>query len=108
MSAKRVDVSKDRLYEEFNAVVAETEQLLKSVATASGEKAGALHQGVADGLAAAGERLDQLRLDALAQAGAAATATDDYVRDNPWRAIGVAAAVSALAGLVAGLLIARK
>jgi len=108
MSMKRADVSKDRLYDEFNSVVTETEQLLKSVATAGGEKADALRGGVADGIAAASERLDKLRLDALAQASSAADATDDYVQSNPWRAIGIAAAVSGLAGLVAGLLIARR
>ena len=108
MSMKRADVSKDRLYEEFNTVVTETEQLLKSVASAGGDKAGALRDGVADGIAAAGQRLDKLRLDALAQASSAADATDDYVHSNPWRAIGIAAAVSGLTGLVAGLLIARR
>ena len=30
----------------------------------------------------------------------AARATDDYVHDNPWQAIGVAAAVGFLVGLV--------
>jgi ElaB/YqjD/DUF883 family membrane-anchored ribosome-binding protein len=30
------------------------------------------------------------------------------VQTNPWRAIGIAAAVSGLTGLVAGLLIARR
>jgi ElaB/YqjD/DUF883 family membrane-anchored ribosome-binding protein len=108
MSAKRTDVNTGRLQEEFNTVVTETEQLLKSLASAGGDKAGALRDGVADGIAAAGERLEQLRQHALAQASAAGQATDDYVRDNPWRAIGIAAAVSGLAGLVAGLLISRR
>jgi len=35
---------------------------------------------------------------------AAARATDDYVHENPWRAVGVAAGV----GLVIGLLIGRR
>ena len=34
----------------------------------------------------------------------AARATDDYVHDNPWQAIGVAAVV----GFVAGLLMNRR
>jgi ElaB/YqjD/DUF883 family membrane-anchored ribosome-binding protein len=34
------------------------------------------------------------------QARDAARATDDYVHDNPWQAIGVAAAVGFLVGLV--------
>ena len=108
MSAKQVDVSTDPLYQEFNAVVTETQQLLKSVAAAGGNKAGALRDGIVDGLAAAGERLDKLRLQAVDQASAAAKATDDYVQESPWRALGIAAAVSALAGLAAGLLIARR
>ena len=107
MKAKQNE-SRDQLYQEFNSVVTETEKLLKNVAASGGAKAGAMRDGVVEGLAAAGERLDKLRLDAIAQASAAATATDDYVRDNPWRAIGIAASVSALTGLVAGLLIARR
>jgi ElaB/YqjD/DUF883 family membrane-anchored ribosome-binding protein len=47
-------------------------------------------------------------LRALDQAKAAGDATDEYVRENPWRAMGIAAAVSGLTGLVAGLLIARR
>ncbi len=108
MNPKTPDVTKDRLYQEFNAVVAETEQLLKSVATAGTDKAGALKDGVAQGLAAAGDKLDKLRLAALEQASGAAEATDDFVQSNPYRAMGIAAAVAGLAGLVAGLLIARR
>ena len=108
MTAKRADNGKDQLYQEFNTVVTETEQLLKSLATAGSDKAGAVRDGVADGIAAAGERLDQLRVQALAQANAAGEATDEYVRGNPWRAIGIVAAVSGLAGLVTGMLIARR
>jgi ElaB/YqjD/DUF883 family membrane-anchored ribosome-binding protein len=107
MSAKQTE-ARDQLYQDFNTVVTETEQLLKNAAATGGAKAGALRDGVADSLAAAGERLDELRLDAVEQAKSAAAATDDYVRDNPWRAIGIAAAVSALTGLAAGLLIARR
>jgi len=108
MSSKRSDIGKDQLHNEFNAVVSETEQLLKSLATAGNDKAGALRDGVAEGFAAAGERLDHLRLRALDQAKAAGEATDDYVRENPWRAIGIAAAICGLSGLVAGLMIARR
>jgi ElaB/YqjD/DUF883 family membrane-anchored ribosome-binding protein len=102
------EVTKERLYQEFNTVVAETEQLLKSVGTAGGDKAGAFKANVEQALAAAGDRLEQIRQQALGQANAAARVTDEYVRDNPWRAVGIVAALSACLGLVAGLLIARR
>lgn len=108
MSMKRTEIGKDQLTQEFNTVVTETEQLLKSLKTAGGDKADALREGVAGGIAAATDRLEELRAQAMEQANAAGRATDEYVRDNPWRAIGIAAAVSGLAGLVAGLLIARR
>ena len=108
MSHTASEVTKDRLYEEFDAVVADTEQLLKSIAGASGEKAVALRASVEQGLAAAGDRLAKIREASVSQASAAARATDEYVHGNPWRAMGIVAAVGALAGLAAGLLIARR
>ena len=89
-------------------MVEETEQLLKSMATAGGEKAGAMKASVEQGLAAAGSRLARIREESMQQAGAAARATEEYVQENPWTALGTVAAVSAVAGLVAGLLIARR
>jgi ElaB/YqjD/DUF883 family membrane-anchored ribosome-binding protein len=41
---------------------------------------------------------------ALVKAKAAAEATDTYVHENPWQAVGIAAGV----GLVIGLLIGRR
>lgn len=102
------EVTKERLFDEFSAVVAETEQLLKSLATAGGDKAGALKTSVEQGLAAAGTRLAKIREESLQQASAAARATEEYVQENPWTALGSVAAVSALVGLAAGLLIARR
>jgi ElaB/YqjD/DUF883 family membrane-anchored ribosome-binding protein len=102
------DITKERLFEEFNAVIGETEVLLKSIAGASGEKAGAMRASVEKSLAAAGDRVAKLREESVAQAHAAAEATDEYVHDNPWRAVGMVAAVAGITGLVAGLLIARR
>ena len=101
-------VTKDRLYDEFNSVIAETEQLLKSLASAGNGKVDDLKAGVEQRLAAAGDRLARLREEALGQASAVARGTDEYVQANPWRAIGIVAAASAIAGLVAGLLVSRR
>jgi ElaB/YqjD/DUF883 family membrane-anchored ribosome-binding protein len=102
------EVTKDRLYDEFNTVVTETEQLLKSVASAGTDKAGALKEGVAKSLSEAADRLEKVRSQAMEQANAAARATDEYVQGNPWRAVGIVAALAGAAGIIAGLMIARR
>jgi ElaB/YqjD/DUF883 family membrane-anchored ribosome-binding protein len=108
MNQAPADVTKEKLFQEFTTVVAETEQLIKSVAGAGGEKADAIRASVGESLASAGERMAKIRGDAIAQASAAARATDEYVQGNPWRAIGIAALLAGATGVVAGLLIARR
>ena len=100
--------SKDKLLNEFNTVVAETEQLLKSVASLSSDQAGMLKGNVDQALSSASDQVMQIRDQSIAQAKAAALATEEYVRQNPWRAIGIVALVTAAAGLVSGLLMARR
>jgi len=98
----------DKLLDEFNAVLAETEQLLATVTTAGGEKADAIRASVGQGLADATARLARIRESAMDQASAAADATDEYVHDNPWRALGIAAALAAAAGLIVGLMATKR
>jgi len=108
MTLRTKEVTKDQLVEEFNTVVAETEQLLRSVATAGGEKADGLRNGVTQRLAIAGERLRDLQHAATSRTGAAARATDRYVHQHPWQAIGIAAGVVAVAVLAMDLLLRRR
>src|SRR5688572_19276752 len=89
-------VAKDKLLHDFNEVVADTEQLLKSAASAGGEKAQALRASVEHSLKAARERLQELEHDAEKRARAAARATDAYVHGHPWQSIAIAAGVSAV------------
>ena len=49
-------------------------------------------------------RLQELEGQAVDRAKVAARATDDFVHDHPWQAIGAAAAI----GFVAGLLLNRR
>jgi ElaB/YqjD/DUF883 family membrane-anchored ribosome-binding protein len=108
MNPNQSEVSKERLFDEFNTVIAETEQLLKSIASAGNGKVGELKANVEQRLAAAGDRLAKIREEAMAQASTVARETDQYVQENPWRSIGIVAAASAIAGLAVGLLIARR
>ena len=101
-------VTKDKLLKDFNEVVSDTEQLLKSVASAGNEKTQALKANVEQSLKLAKERLRELQDDAVDRTRAAAKRTDEYVHANPWQSIGVAAAVAAVVGIVLGLLLNRR
>jgi ElaB/YqjD/DUF883 family membrane-anchored ribosome-binding protein len=98
------NATREKLLEDFTKVVNDTEELLKSIATVGGDKASALRTSVEQNLALTRERLRELQETAVEKTTAAAHATDDYVHDNPWQAIGIAAAV----GVVVGLLISRR
>jgi ElaB/YqjD/DUF883 family membrane-anchored ribosome-binding protein len=89
-----------QLAEDFNKVLADTEVLLKALGSVSGEKAAAMRASVEEGLTAAKQRLHELEVAARDQATATARATDEYVHQNPWTAIGVAAVVGLLVGLL--------
>ena len=102
------DATKERLMGELDAVVDQTEQLLKTVAHVGNTEAGAFRARVDQSIAVASERLAQIRADALERAGIAAKATDDYVHGNPWQAVGIVAAAAAIAGLLVGLLLSRR
>lgn len=108
MSRPATEVTREKLIQDFNTVVAETEQLLKSAATAGGEKAGVWRADVEAKLKVAKDKLLDLEHAAAEKTRAAAQATDQYVHDKPWQAIGVTAGVSVLVGITIGLLLNRN
>lgn len=54
------------------------------------------------GLSGAKERLSDAQDVVFDRTKAAATATDQYVHDNPWPSIGIAAAIGLLVGIIIG------
>jgi ElaB/YqjD/DUF883 family membrane-anchored ribosome-binding protein len=96
--------ARDKLVDDFAAVLAEAEEMLKRAASETGDKARDLRSQVETKLLRAKLSLQEIEGQAVDKAKAAARATDDYVHDKPWQAIGVAAAV----GIVVGLLMNRR
>jgi ElaB/YqjD/DUF883 family membrane-anchored ribosome-binding protein len=96
--------SRAKLVDDFAAVLAEAEEMLKRAAAETGDTARDLRSQVETKLLRAKLSLQELEGQAVDRAKAAARATDDYVHDNPWQAIGIAAAV----GVVVGLLMNRR
>ena len=100
MSESSVQGAKAQLLDDFNKVVSDTEALLRAVAQVPGEKAQALRSSVEDNLNAAKKRVRDLHGAALGKTTEAVRYTDEYVHDNAWAAIGVAAAVGFVLGLI--------
>lgn len=97
------EVSKEKLMQDLRVVVADAEELLRATAGQAGEKASAARERIQESLVAAKERLTAAEEALVARTKQAAKATDEYVHENPWRAVGIAAGV----GLVVGMLISR-
>jgi ElaB/YqjD/DUF883 family membrane-anchored ribosome-binding protein len=108
MTQSTTEVTREKLLQDFNLVIAETEELLKSAAAAGGDKANVWRANVEQNLKVAKEKLVQLEETAVARTKAAAQATDTYVHDNPWQSIGVTAGVSVIVGITIGLLLNRR
>ena len=102
--AEAEQVAKKKLMEDLKAVVAGAEELLKATADQTGERIAAARSKTEESLKAAKARLDEQEAAVMARTKAAAEATEEYVRANPWKALGIAAAV----GLIFGILAARR
>jgi ElaB/YqjD/DUF883 family membrane-anchored ribosome-binding protein len=103
MSAEIVG-SREKLISDFKTVVADAEELLKATATVAGDQANMARARVKESLGDAKARLAAAEEVAVARAKEAAQATDEFVHDHPWKAIGLAAGI----GLLVGLLIGRR
>ncbi len=96
------DVNKDKLVADLKVVVADAEELLRATASQAGEKVAAARERIQASLATAKVKLGEAERAAVAKAKEAAKATDEYVHDNPWQAVGVAAGIGFLLGLLIG------
>ena len=108
MTRSSSEAMKQKLLADFNAVVTEADHLLKLVTEEGGDKAVALRGKVERNLNAAKERLRDLEDAVMERTRATARATDEYVHENPWQTVGIAAGLSAVLGIVIGLLLTRR
>jgi ElaB/YqjD/DUF883 family membrane-anchored ribosome-binding protein len=92
------------LLDESQSILQKTEKLISDAASATGKEAEALQARVLAGLQEAKSRLIEAEDLTVEKAKIAAKVTDEYVHENPWKAIGIGAAV----GVVIGMLIARR
>jgi len=85
------DKAKGKLAADFKSMISDSEDLLKAAASVSGE-----------GFGAARSKFEERVKSAKAMLADASQS--DYIRSNPWTAVGIAVA----AGLVLGLIVAKR
>ena len=96
--------ARERVIEETSSLIDDASDMMRRANAETTERARALRGEVEAKLLAAKLRLQEIEGEAVDRARVYARVTDDYVHDNPWQAIGIAAAV----GFVAGLLMNRR
>ena len=98
------EITREKLASDLRIVIADAEELLRATAGQVGEKAVVAPERIQESLRVAKDKLARVEDVMVDKTKAAARATDDYVHDHPWGAVGIAAAV----GLVFGMLISRR
>ena len=76
--------------------------LLRLTASQAGEKVGELRVRMQENLVSARHKLADAEAAIVARAREAGRAADDYVHENPWSSVGIAAGVGFLIGLLVG------
>jgi ElaB/YqjD/DUF883 family membrane-anchored ribosome-binding protein len=104
MSEQQNAANKEKLVSDLKVVIADTEELLRATSGVAGEKVGELRERLVIRLRDAKDRVIDMEHAVIDKTKAAARATDDFVHDEPWKAVGVAAAL----GLALGVLIGRR
>lgn len=95
---------KDKLMADLQLVLADAEALLAATAGDAGAGVAELRNRVQATLSSAKTGLIEAQAAVVDKAKAAAKVTDEYVHENPWKSISIAAG----AGLLIGLLLGRR
>jgi ElaB/YqjD/DUF883 family membrane-anchored ribosome-binding protein len=96
--------TKDKLIQDLKVVVTDAEELLRATASQAGEKAAVAREKIQESLQRAKIKLSEAEVALADKTKQAAHATDEYVHEHPWKAVGIAAGI----GLIIGLLISRR
>ena len=96
--------ARDQLMSDLKSVIQDAESWLRNGGTLTGEELQAAKAKFERTISSAKADLIRLEEQVVEQTKAAAKATDEYVHEHPWQAVGVGAA----AGLLIGLLISRR
>ncbi len=103
-SMEHAEATRDRLASELRSLVADAEEMLKAASRSGNEQLSAVRERLERGVSTARNELTAFQEAALERARMTARETDEYVHEHPWNAVGIAAGV----GLLLGVLLARR
>jgi|SRR5690242_4120657 ElaB/YqjD/DUF883 family membrane-anchored ribosome-binding protein len=92
--------AREKLLDDFHAVISDTEELMKSVSNESGGKTQALRARIEENLKQARGYLHDFEGTVVDKSRVAARKTDEYVHENAWRTIGIAVGIGVLIGFL--------
>lgn len=99
-----MEAGTDKLMHDLRAVVGDAEDLLKATASQTGERVEKIRARAEESLRNARVRMQAAGHDLQAAAQDAARQVNGQVHEHPWAAVGVAAGI----GLIVGILLGRK
>jgi ElaB/YqjD/DUF883 family membrane-anchored ribosome-binding protein len=102
-SHSTVEGLQDALVMDLKSIAVEADKLLNEVACFTAEDFATARKSISEKLRDASSKLDDARIVVTKNATCAVSTTNEYVRNNPWEAMGIAAA----AGVIIGVLLAR-
>ncbi len=103
-SASTSVTDQQQLVSDMKSAIAEAEDMLHATADQAGDKIASMRARIQERLKGARVRLAEAEVNLIAKTRAAARATDAYVHESPWTAVGIAAGV----GLVLGVILGRR
>jgi ElaB/YqjD/DUF883 family membrane-anchored ribosome-binding protein len=98
------DPAKSGVAREYQAFVSDVEDLVSSATALTGEDLARVKARLGARISAARESISNVTSAVSDQVRSGATATDHYVRSQPWQAVGISAA----AGILIGYLLGRR
>lgn len=103
-TVSETQASKEKLVRDLQRVISDAEELLHATAGQTEGKVVELRERIRGNLMDARHKLGDIEDAVKGKTKEVVRATDDYVHDHPWLAIGTAVSV----GLVVGMLISRR
>lgn len=97
-------IGKEKFVNDLKTLISDAEELLKVTASQAGERVAVARQKIEQSLVEGKKALADAETALLKKSKECAEIADDYVRENPWSAVGIAAAV----GMAVGLLLRNR